>query len=291
MKTKRILSNISDCLFIGLFVYLLIFPQKASEPTRFALEFCAKTLIPSLFIYTVLAKTVLSTDLVQRISKKLGIVPITLVIGTLCGCPIGAKLSLSLYESRQIDKRLAEYLCSFANNASTSFILGFVGNELFGDALVGVRLLVYQLTASVITAAIMKRMIYKNEPVGKICTTLAKRASLSKSLTDGAMAMINIASSSVFFIVVSNVISHTAELSGHTLAITKSILEFSSGCSEAAKLGDFAIPITAFALGHCGASVAMQVKSVLSGKLSMRPYFAGKAMSCAIMTLLAVIFG
>jgi hypothetical protein len=84
---------------------------------------------------------------------------------------------------------------------------------------------------------------------------------------------------------------NVVNLSDTAFAIVKSILEFSSGCAEAAKLDSFAIPVTAFALGHCGASVAMQVKNVLSGKLSIKPYFIGKAISCTVMTLLAVIFG
>ena len=291
MKPRRILSHISDFAVIGLFVYLLVFPQYAAEPTRRALEFCAKTLIPSLFIYTVLARAVISTSLMQRLSEKVGIVPITLVIGTLCGCPIGAKISASLYESRQADKGLAEYLCSFSNNASTSFILGFVGNELFGDPLVGVRLLVYQLIASITTAAIMKRILFGKKAIPKICASLTKKATLSETLADGAATMINIASSALFFIVVSDAISSAVKMPDAVFAIFKSALEFSSGCAEAARLDHLALPVTAFALGHCGAAVAIQVKSVLSGKLSIKPYFVGKAISCAIMTLLAVIFG
>lgn len=291
MKTKRILSHISDGAFICLFVYLLIFPQYASEPTRFALEFCARTLIPSLFIYTVLAKTVISTSLVQRLSARIGIIPITLIIGTLCGCPIGAKISLSLYEGRRIDKKFAEFLCSFTNNASTSFVLGFVGNELYGDVFIGVRLLVYQLISSLITALIMKKILYGNEKLPHVCATLSQRITLSNALADGAMTMINIASSALFFIVVSNALSHAFALSGVALATVKSMLEFSSGIAEAAKLGNLSLPITAFALGHCGASVAMQVKNVIAGKLSIKPYFIGKTVSCAVMTLLAVIFG
>lgn len=291
MKPKKILSHISDCAFICLFIYLIIFPQYASSPTRIALEFCARTLIPSLFIYTVLAKTVISTPLVQKLSAKAGLVPITLIIGTLCGCPIGAKISLSLYENRRIDKKFAEFLCSFTNNASTSFVLGFVGNELFGDVCIGVRLLVYQLISSLITAAIMKRIIYGREKLPNACATLTRKVTLSEAITDGAMTMINIASSALFFIVVSNALMNVVNLSDTAFAIVKSILEFSSGCAEAAKLDSFAIPVTAFALGHCGASVAMQVKNVLSGKLSIKPYFIGKAISCTVMTLLAVIFG
>ncbi len=291
MKPTRILSHISDCAFIGLFIYLLAFPQYAAAPTGKALEFCAKTLIPSLFIYTVLAKAIISAPLVQRLSAKIGLVPITLVIGTLCGCPIGAKISVSLYENRQADKRLAEYLCSFSNNASASFVLGFVGNELFGDVFIGIRLLIYQLIASITTAAIMKRIIFGKEGLPKACIALTKRTTLSESLTDGASTMINIASSATFFIVVSDALSHVLPMQDSAFAIFKSVLEFSSGCAEASGLESYALPITAFALGHCGAAVAMQVKSVVSGKLSATPYFLGKAISCSVMTLLAVIFG
>ena len=291
MKHKSILSRIYEILLLFLFVYLLIFPKNASAPTRSALEFCARTLVPSLFIYTVLSKTVFSSSLVQSAARRFGIVPITLVIGTLCGCPIGAKLSISLYESRRVDKRFAEYLCSFSNNASASFVLGFIGSELFGDALVGVRLLVYQLIASVITAAVMKRLIFGRERLPKICASITQKTTLSEAISDGGATVMGISACAMFFIVVSNAISSLLPLSGCSLAIVRAILEFSSGCSAAASLKDFAIPVTAFALGHCGASVAMQVRAVTGGRLSLRPYLTGKIISGTVMTVLAIIFG
>ncbi len=291
MKRKRIFSLIADCLFVFIFIYLLIFPQYASEPTRFALVFCANTLIPSLFIYTVLSRIVISLPITQRAAKLVGISPITLIIGTLCGCPIGAKTAVALYENGRIDKRHAEYLCSFTNNASVSFVLGFVGKELFGDVFVGVRLLVYQLFGSLAAAAVMKYLIFGREKIPKANFSRLQRTTLRESLTDGAMTMLNLASCAVFFIVASDAVSHIVPFSEYSFAIFKSVLEFSSGCAEASKLGDSALPITAFALGHCGASVMLQVRSVTAGRLSLKPYVSGKLISCAVMTALAVIFG
>ena len=291
MKHRVSFSRLTEAMLMLLFCYLLIFPQNASEPTRDAIRFCAETLIPSLFIYTVLSKTVISLPMTQRATKRFGVASITLLTGTLCGCPIGAKTAVSLYEKGVVDKKQAEYLCSFTNNASVSFIIGYVGNELFGDVFVGARLLVYQTTASLVTAAIMKRVIYGKERIPKSTGMAVPKTSLREALSDGALTMINITSCAVFFIVVSNAISHTVALSDQGNAMLKSILEFSSGCAESAKLDSFAIPFTAFSLGHCGAAVAMQVKSATDGKLSIKPYIAGKLISCTVMTVLAIIFG
>ena len=124
MKARRIFSFCAQMITLFLFVYLLIFPQSATQPTRFALEFCGKTLIPSLFIYMVLSKMIVNTPIIHRLTSILGLESVALILGTLCGCPIGAKNAVLLYDNGQITKKHAEYLCSFSNNASISFVIG-----------------------------------------------------------------------------------------------------------------------------------------------------------------------
>ena len=58
MKARQIFGFSVQGITLFIFIYLLIFPKYAAEPTRTALGFCATALIPGLFIYMVLAKLI-----------------------------------------------------------------------------------------------------------------------------------------------------------------------------------------------------------------------------------------
>ncbi len=291
MKLRRIISCFADVAAIGLFIYLLIFPKAATEPTRSALEFCAITLIPSLFIYMVLSKMIITLPVTEKLIKVMGLSTFSLLTGTLCGCPVGAKNATTLYEQERITKKHAEYLCSFTNNAGVSFVIGFVGSELFGDKSIGIRLFIYQLTASIITAFIMKYLLFGKERLPRMNPCNSSKIGLREAVADSAEAMLNICASAVFFMVAGSVAVNLFSLGQTGEAILRSALEFSSGCAAAAKCGRYSLPITAFAVGQTGLCVALQVKSVLGNRLSIRPFLLGKLISCAIMVFLAVIIG
>lgn len=291
MKTGKMISVLADLFFIFLFIYLLIFPQYASIPTRNALVFCGKTLIPSLFVYMVLSKIIISLPITDILMKQVGVVPFLLVIGSLCGCPIGAKNAVSLFESKKISKRYAEYLCSFTNNASISFVIGYVGNELFCDTVIGLKLFVFQILSSVITAIVMKRVLFGKEKLPTIIPTKSKKVALGEAVSDSAITMLNLCACAVFFIVCGDALSGIFKLDAVGNAVLKSVLEFSSGCASSIDCGSYALPITAFSIGFCGLSVALQIRSVTAGRISIKPFLCGKILSSSVMTVLAVIFG
>lgn len=291
MKPLWFISKVWEIIALFLFVYLLLYPQYATQSTRTALEFCGKTLVPSLFIYMVLSKIIISLPVTEKLIKFLGLESVILIIGTLCGCPVGAKVAVTLYKDNCISKQHAEFLCSFSNNASISFVLGFVGSELFGDIRIGLRLMIYQLLASAITAVIMKRIVLGKENLHTVSMSFTKRINLSEAVSDSAITMLNLCGCVIFFMVAGGVISSIIRMPDIGEAILKSVLEFSSGCVAASKAGKYAIPITAFALSQTGFSVGLQVKSIIKSRLSFKPYLMGKLICCTIMTALAFIFG
>lgn len=292
MKVGKLFSYTADILVSALFVFLLIFPDKASLPVRQALAFCAQTLIPSLFIYMVLARMLASSPLTDRLTAFFGCEPVLLLLGTLCGAPVGATLAESLYSSGRIEKKHAEYLCAFTNNVSASFLLGFVGQGMFGDIRAGLRLLAYQLFASVTTAVVLKFVMFGKKRLPRPASVKGARVGLREAITGGAVSMLNVCACAVFFIVVSGAVSSLLGVGGEGGALIQSILEFSSGCAAAAGMPTRTmLIICAFACGQTGFSVALQVRSVTAGKLSIKPYLAGKIINCAVMTLLAFFAG
>ena len=291
MKMRKLFSAFCDTFAVSLFIFLTVFPKYATAPTRNALYFCVKTLVPSLFIYMILSKIIITLPATDRFAKRFGVEPLAFIAGNLCGCPIGAKNAISLYETGRIDKKHAEFLTSFTNNASVSFIIGFVGSELFGDVKLGVRIFVFQLCATFLTAVVMKYLIFGKEKIPKTDVLVSKRVGFREAVSDSAFTLINVCAVAVFFIVCGSALSGIFKLNPFNDAVLKSLFEFSSGCQAASKLNRFAIQTASFSVGFTGISVAMQVKSVISGKLSLKPFLTGKLLTCAFMTALSVIFG
>ncbi len=291
MKIKQMIFRSTELGFFIFFIYLLAFPDSAAEPTKNALVFCAQTLIPSLFIYMVLSKIIMSQPITIKIMRIFSPWVVALIMGILCGAPIGAKNAVSLYDNGKISKKYGEYLCAFTNNPSLSFVIGFAGKELLGDSRLGIKLLTFEIIACLITAFVMKLLIFGKEKLPKPDFDNNTRIGIWEAVSESALTMVNLCACVVFFMILGNTVTKALNLSPLAEGILKSCLEFSSGCATAAKTGKFAFPLIAFALGQTGVSVALQVKSVIGNRFSVIPFALGKLITASIMTFLAVVFG
>ena len=105
----------------------------------------ALSVLPALFFFAVTADLTVSLtggDL-RPLSPKASV----FLLGALCGFPVGAIVCERMCASGALDRRDAERLLPFVNNASPAFLLGAVGN-LFGDRRIGVLLFLSQLAAA-----------------------------------------------------------------------------------------------------------------------------------------------
>jgi sporulation integral membrane protein YlbJ len=81
---------------------------------------------------------------------------IAVIIGTISGYPVGAKVVCSLVRNNKISKEEAERLLAFCNNSGPLFILGTVGIALFGNKTIGFILLITHILASLSVGIIYK---------------------------------------------------------------------------------------------------------------------------------------
>ena len=288
MRIRRIASKGLDILLALIFVYLLISPRLAASSTKSALVFCANSLLPALFVYTVLSLCLISSPLIGYLSKRLGNGVIVYLLGLLCGYPIGTRLALSLYKSGRIDKKHAEYLTSFTNNASLSFVVGFVGGELLKSVRLGLLLFAYQAISSLICAGLMRLYLYRGEKIPKQDAIFTKKASPTEILFETAQNMLNICACVTFYIVIGDALCEILDTNALNGAILKSLLEFSSG-AYSASFSPYPFHICALAISFGGLSVLSQVKSLASGSLSIKPYLWGKLICSCLMMLLCFV--
>lgn len=291
MKLRRALSFAAEAFVLFLFARSLLLPVSAAQTVKNALIFCAQTLIPSLFVFMVLADRIVSMRITSYVARKTGCGFMLWLLGSLCGVPVGAALANGLYRSGAVSKRHAEYLLPFTNNAGASFLIGYVGAGLFGNICAGVKLALCQLVSTAATAVLLKYAMFGRARLPRPAPPREDRP-LYASVTGAAHSMLAICACAVFFTAVAQITVSLFGLSGAAEALLRSALEFSSGCACAAELPHkTAFVLCAFACGQTGLSVAVQVRAVTGGGLSMRPYLAGKAVNCAIFSALAFFIG
>ena len=133
-------SVLSVFLLLG---FMFAFPKLTLEASREGLLLWFRTLLPTLLPFMILSNFLIRFNCIEKILNPfrkiwaaiLGLSPYgayAYLLGLLCGYPMGAKLTADLYSQKFISKKEAEYLLTFANNASPMFICTFVVLECIG---------------------------------------------------------------------------------------------------------------------------------------------------------------
>lgn len=120
-----------------------------------ALNICAVSIIPSLFVFMVLSDvtvTLLMDDDTVSLSPKIT----AFVIGSLCGFPIGASVCDRLCKSNAISKQDAAKIIPFCNNASPAFVIGAIGVSMLKSKHIGLILYFSQILASLLPILFIK---------------------------------------------------------------------------------------------------------------------------------------
>ncbi|MGN0354050.1 MAG: hypothetical protein ACI4EI_03115 [Muricoprocola sp.] len=119
------------------FIYLLLFPADSLASAQYGLVLWANHVIPVLFpmmlISGLITESNLAWYLVRPFKKLLGFfIPVNdygiyaMVVGFLCGYPMGCKTLRDLYSQGKISQRECHYLAGFCNNVSPSFVISYV---------------------------------------------------------------------------------------------------------------------------------------------------------------------
>ena len=165
---KESTSRIAIFVLCLLFLFLFLYNSSSSSEQLFkGLRLCAETLIPSLFPYMVISEMLVRSGAVSfiapaagRVTKKLfrvsGAGGAALILGIICGFPVGAKTVAELYSQNMIEKDEAEKLMGICNLPSPPFIIFAVGDKLFGSREIGL-FLYFNVLAVTLLQGMMKR--------------------------------------------------------------------------------------------------------------------------------------
>ncbi len=289
---KNLGKFITSCVLMLCAVVLTFFSDRASCYAWDALKVCAVSVVPSLFPYMVISSLIVSTKSAAVIGnilpvsrlfslKKKASAPI--ILGFLCGFPVGAKATVDMYKSGEISKEEAEVLISVSNNTGPSFVVSVIGASFWKSSLFGWQLYAYQLFSALIASLTVNRLIFPFK-VSKLTagsTSLERKSSsFFNAVSDSAGSVITVCAFIVFFSVIAGFSLPLISYISPTLAgIFSSILELTKGTAFSAAVGGAEGRfLTGLCVGWSGISVFCQTASFTSPqKLSLKRTFCTKA--------------
>lgn len=306
------------CL-MSLFLLFLIIrnSQAAVDHMTRGMKLCATSVIPSLFPFMVVSEMLVRSgagEAVGRLLRKparllFGVgegSACAILLGALCGFPIGTRVAVSFYKERQITQdELLRVLC-VSNNPSSAFVISAVGLTLFGSRGFGVALYATTL-ASAFLVGIGANVIFGGKR-GSEDVVLPERKSagfrvsdVTSSISASAAGMLNVCAFVIFFSAFLGTLEHTLsafDVTQSVRAILFSFFELTGGAAAASSIKEVgtAASVAAFAMGWSGMSVHFQIMSLCDGiEVSFRRYFIAKLcqglLNVVLIKLYLAVFG
>lgn len=298
---------IKYCVALLVTALILLNPQSSLEYARQGLLLCEEVLVPSLFPFFVCSGLLIHSGVCERLAgifapvmKPMfnvgGAGAAAFILGIISGYPLGAQVSVRLFEEGTLDKNEAERLLAFCNNSGPLFLLGSVGAAIYHSPKLGIILYAAHITAALTVGVIFR--FYKRGGAERILQKRREeRAGMAeifqRALSGSVTSILSVCGAVVFFSVIANLMAgFLPEGIMRTLFIAAS--ELTSGI-KGISAGDMPLAqkavLSSVAAGFAGFCVHLQVMSVAAGKgLSLLPYIAGKVLHALVAGIYTMVF-
>ena len=313
IQQKHTQKSLFGLLFVSalMMLYSVIYPAETGEMIRKSAILFAEKVFPSLFAFSVCAKMLVKSGICKKLEKT----PIrhlfslfsvsfggfsALLLGFLSGFPVGAHILSDLLEKGEIQRKEAENLLPFCNNAGASFVIGTVGVTVFDSARVGRYLFFAQIAAALLavslTAGRRKETLSSSKFDEK--TPASVSAVFTSAISESALAMISVCGYVVFFSVLTGIFLRIFRgflpFSDVFFAFFTGVFELSGGVfllSEATFPTLGKLVLCGALLGFGGISVFLQVADrAEKATLPLSFYLKGKCMTMMFSAGFAPLF-
>ena len=310
--TKRYLLGqiVFTILCLLLFILFIMNSSTVSKSIQASITLCTQTIIPALFPYFILSELILSSNIGNLLCKTIGkpcsvlfgiseISFYPIVIGALCGFPIGAKLTTSLLDKGYITPKEAERILCLCNNPSPTFLINVVGISLYSNKKLGVILWLITLSTTFIIGICynllfgrtFKKFVHINNLNNKI--TFSK---ITQIIGESIYPVLKTCAYIIFFSALMGCLINSInaiKINEYTIAILYGVIELSGGINQISLLNNniLSLCILSFAIGWAGVSVHLQIMSICqSQNINLKPYIFSKFFQglLNIATILAV---
>ncbi len=297
------------------FTVLLLILENSSLSIEYAkrgMKLCTTTVIPSLFPFMVASELIVASggaSVVGKIFKRPfytlfgigGDGSAALLLGMICGFPVGTRAALSLWRDGKISSDELSRLVCFSNTPSSAFVISAVGVSVFGSQSFGVALFIMCLVSSAIVGMFLKIFSFakKFDMPDISSNTHEKALNLSRfaaCISSAALSMLTVCAFVIFFSVITGAVDDILskmKVRSELVAVIVSFFELTGGVSAAASIKSYSLAaeITAFCVGWSGFSVHLQLMSICDGApINYRRYFASKLVQGLLNVLFTYIF-
>lgn len=296
----------------GIISYLLVYPQEALHAARDGLNLWLNVMIPTLLPFLILTGILLRTDMIERFLKPMKTVwkicfgisaagAYALLVGVLCGYPMGAKITSDLYENHKIGKKEAEYLLTFTNHASPIFIRTYLCHICLKDEIPFGEVWGILMFSAFTVMLIFRFLIFRDRTDQQLEQKMLKKetsassssgAFLDVSIMNGFETITRLGGYILMFSILSACISHFWISENIPGCLVSGILELTTGlyqlqeCSMQIALKYI---LSMFMTAFGGICIVLQTRSLTSEKLSLRYYMIAKVLN-GIVAALTVLF-
>lgn len=306
------------CLSLLLFFCFALLLRRADVATscmKEGLALCARAIVPSLFPFMVLSELLVATGtgeyltapLARPLGKLLGLSPAgcsAVVLGLLCGFPVGARCAISSYEKGRMEKKECERVLACSSIPSSAFLISTVGSTLWKNINFGIFLYVCAVFSAILSGFLLhvvqkRRKSTRGIPFSKFYIIPHFKAEmLSSAIKNATTSTLLVCAYVVFFATLGGAFEIVLERfsASETMhAIVASLLELSGGVSAASMISNqkLAKILTGTTVGWSGISVHCQMLSLCDGhNLSTRPYLVAKLMQtvlCSFLVCMALL--
>lgn len=306
MKRKIIIF-----FYICLLLFLLFHPKEALTGVKNGLGLWLNIMIPTLLPFLILTGALLKTGNIRKLLKPsaffwktfFGLSPAgayVLILGLLCGYPMGAKLAHDLYIDQQISRREGEYLLTFSCNASPAFIISYLSGILLKNKISAVQMILTFLAADLFCMLFFRFVVYCGHTVDSVCVNKIKKETyqqdsigviLDVSIMDGFETITRLGGYILLFSLILASISFYWPFHAQSCMLFTAPLELTTGLKQIAgaplpwKSRYLASMLLTSFGGFC---VMAQTKSVLENSLSLIPYAISKCLNASAIFLILV---
>ncbi len=298
-----------------------------------SLKLCAFGIIPTLFPFSVMSELLIKSGgsewlggmldgITHRIFGLPGECGTAILLGSLCGAPVGTSAAMTLYERGVINKRETERLIPLCTYPSAAFTLGSIGASMHNCTSLGLCIHTSVLASGLIIGVIStvwekyrsrRRAMttvddgrrHSKKDTGENNKKSALKASecgielIPTAIYSAAEACIRICAVILFFSCILGCVDRilsSIDISDTLTAAVLSFFELTFGASAAAVLDNThtGILLTAAASAWMGLSIHLQVFAITAATSLPRPrlygYFAAKAIGAPLSATFVHIF-
>ncbi len=268
-KTKAVMTFLFiTTVFIGLFTY----SKECKNGIVSGLVLCVSNLVPSLFLYMILASYISGSKLslyigaifgrpVEKLLKLPKVSASAILLSLIGGYPVGAKCVAQSYKNNLLTKPQAKKLSLITVCSGTGFTLNFIGVSLYNNKIIGVILLVSQLVAYIITATLICIFVKCDDFSEIKDDRQIKQTDFTTAVFDGCVATLNMCAMVIVFsaiICVCEKIFESTPVIKDFLILT---LEVTTACSKL--YTKYPLYLISFAMGFSGLCIHFQIFSIL----------------------------